>query len=175
MRGGFPRGKFRHIRICFSRPLFGSPRCFFNNYSVHCCAHIMLGRSRTRDNAEFGAISAMFRLKSVSAATQNVRVLVNSSADCVCESGICASFPIMAADLLPGPSSPLLFSGKRELWRQRQPREGLTQRRPHTTAAGRSSAASTPEYCICGARYSEVIDFSPVRANFQKHRRRFVP
>ncbi|GLD46968.1 unconventional myosin-Ic isoform X1 [Lates japonicus] len=42
----------------------------------------------------------------------------------------------MAAALLPGPSSPLLFFGKRELWRLKQRREGLTQRRPHTTAAG---------------------------------------
>lgn len=77
----------------------------------------------------------------------------------MCESGISASFPIMAAALLPGPSSPLLFFGKRELWRQKQRREGLTQRRPHTTAAGWFSAASSPN-CLCGARYSTVIDFS---------------
>lgn len=62
----------------------------------------------------------------------------------------------MAAALLPGPSSPLLFFGKRELWRQTRRREGLTQRRPHTTAAGRSAAR-----CECGPRYSlKVIDYS---------------
>lgn len=71
------------------------------------------------------------------AATRMVHVLLGSGADCVRESGTSASFPIMAAALLPGPSSPLLFFGKRELWRQKQRREGLTQRRPHTTAAGR--------------------------------------
>lgn len=59
------------------------------------------------------------------------------------QSGTSASFPIMAAALLPGPSSPLLFFGKRELWRQERRREGLTQRRPHTTAAGRRAAASS--------------------------------
>lgn len=56
----------------------------------------MLGRSRTPDNGEFVAI-ALFRLKSASAATQTVHVLVDLEADCVCESGISASFPIMAA------------------------------------------------------------------------------
>lgn len=154
-QGGFSSwGKFRHVKKKKSAlaVLFSVHHvAVFNNYSVHCCGHIMLGRrSRTRDNAEFGAISAMFRLKSVSAATQNVRVPVSSLADRVRVKVVFnASFPIMAADLLlPGPSSPLLFSGKRELWRQRQPREGLTQRRPHTTAAGRSSAACSPQYCI---------------------------
>lgn len=103
----------------------------------------MLGRSRTRDNGEFVAI-ALFRLKYASAATEMVHVLVDLWADCVCESGISASFPIMAAALLPGPSSPLLFFRKRELWRQRRRREGLTQRRPHTTAPGRLAAARSP-------------------------------
>lgn len=111
----FPREKFRRVKNLLSRLLLGSPRCFFNNYSVHCCAHITLGRSRTRDNGEFVAIAVMFRLKYASAATGIVHVQINSWADCVCESGISASFPIMAAALLPGPGSPLLFFGKREL------------------------------------------------------------
>lgn len=45
------------------RPLRGSPRCFFNNYSVHCCGHIMQGRCYTRNNADSVAIAVVFCLK----------------------------------------------------------------------------------------------------------------
>lgn len=72
------------------------------------------------------------------------------------QSGTSASFPIMAAALLPGPSSPLLFFGKRELWRQERRREGLTQRRPHTTAAGRRAAASSSSSELLQRRRSSL-------------------
>lgn len=142
---------FREIQACFffkkkkkkeSAQPSPLPRCLCNNYSVHCCGHITQGRRRARQTTVTLAAIA-FGLKYVASATENVHVLLGSGADCVRESGTSASFPIMAAALLPGPSSPLLFFGKRELWRQKQRREGLTQRRPHTTAAGRRAAAST--------------------------------
>lgn len=135
--------------ICLAASLSLHHVAFSNNYSVHCCAHIMLGRGphiRTHAHTHADNTHAQprqrndFRSKSPPR-FRPVYSASDPSADCVRQSAVCGSFPIMAAAaallLLPGPSSPLLFFGKREPCRQTRRREGLTQRRPHTTAAGR--------------------------------------
>lgn len=63
---GFPSREIRAFKKKkkkkqLSRLLLGSPRCFFNNYSVHCCAHITLRpAAHTRQTAEFVAIAVVF-------------------------------------------------------------------------------------------------------------------
>lgn len=142
----FLQRKFRRVRKKKkeSAQPFSSPRCFCNIYSVHCCGHITQGRCRARQTTV--SSSDRRRVRSQICSERDPKTSVcrsGSGADCVRQSVTSASFPIMAAALLPGPSSPLLFFGKRELRRQKRQREGLTQRRPRTTAAGRRAAAST--------------------------------
>lgn len=54
----------------------GSPRCCFNNYSVHCCAHIALRAGGAHETTlSFRVIGVVCRRKGVStaAATGHVR------------------------------------------------------------------------------------------------------
>ena len=121
----------------------------------------MLGRSSTPDNGEFVAI-ALFRLKSASAATQTVHVLVDLWADCVCESDIFCQL----SDNGGGPSSPdlvlLFFSlgkgscGDRGGGERDSPSGALTQ----LQQVGSLLLAHQSQQSICGQRYSQVIHYS---------------
>lgn len=80
-RGEFLRGRFKRVEICLAVSFSVHHVAFSNNYSVHCCAHIMLGRSaHTRQRDEFRSKSPpCFRPQYAPSATRIVRAPARSA------------------------------------------------------------------------------------------------
>lgn len=77
----FLHGRFKRVEICLAVSFSVHHVAFSNNYSVHCCAHIMLGRSaHTRQRDEFRSKSPpRFRPQYAPSATRIVRAPARSA------------------------------------------------------------------------------------------------
>lgn len=80
-RGEFLHERFKRVEICLAVSFSVHHVAFSNNYSVHCCAHIMLGRSaHTRQRDEFRSKSPpRFRPQYAPSATRIVRAPARSA------------------------------------------------------------------------------------------------